>query len=866
MSIHNSQFSVTGTFNNANGDQVNYNHTTITHIHGDDEKVTECKIFSQFENVKRGYVIGMKELGSVDLSEWDWHWQNGELVWRRPKSARKTISTIQVHPDQQSKFTAIAYEGEDAQEAWEKDFKQFSRASRTGLFKLFGINRSEIPMLIFHHELIPVAHFYTKSLWMGLYMEYLRRNKRCKDEYLWMDTRRGILCSGPAGPRVIFPGLPNKDESALRALPSTLNMLEEGTCVAFFSKFGSNVDVGVLNCAWRFHERTYLDDLFPKMMEDYQHKGNNHSQLMTNYPYLEHLWRNPLHHLTIDIIGGLRFDTIYSPLLEPIARWPPEAPGPWRWSDVCGLMEKTRADETARPDQLPPIQDTTPAPVIQFILSGLPNTSTPLEFRRQLVTVWSLVDIISLMRCLSFNAHVLGNAHQDSLDAQHDLILGRAMRVKNSTAFQSIRNARHGDMRSSIMLDRNAGVNEGCEDEDLWMDTRRGILCSGPTGPHVTFPVLPKDGLVLQGLPSTLDMLEEGTSVAFFSKFGSNMDSSVLACAWRFCERTYLDDLFPKMTEAHQHKDNNHPQLMADYPYLECLWQNPPHHLPIDIISGLCFGTVYSPLLEPVVRWPPEAPGLWKWNVNGLVEETQVDGGLTRFKLVGQEGEVCLYASFSYQTFWEGWLSQSSHVFDFLKTTGHQESFCRCLISQACEEGSLSFVLLAVIHPPWIMLHSIQHEYEAYDGLLAFFDLCDVEETQPIYLFFYPLPMSISELISWMDGHTHFWSFDENGQSRIPEKEWKQWDIPVFTPCSGNDTILRSWPTHIYTALCNWQIARGFNSSTADWAQELGIPKFEIVGEMNNNQLKEIPEQPEKSGWNWLWSAFAGSDISACAC
>ncbi|ESK82434.1 hypothetical protein Moror_8580 [Moniliophthora roreri MCA 2997] len=301
------------------------------------------------------------------------------------------------------------------------------------------------------------------------------------------------------------------------------------------------------------------------------------------------------------------------------------------------------------------------------------------------------------------------------------------------------------------------------------------------------------------------------------------------------------------MTEAHQHKDNNHPQLMADYPYLECLWQNPPHHLPIDIISGLCFGTVYSPLLEPVVRWPPEAPGLWKWNVNGLVEETQVDGGLTRFKLVGQEGEVCLYASFSYQTFWEGWLSQSSHVFDFLKTTGHQESF-------------------SVIHPPWIMLHSIQHEYEAYDGLLAFFDLCDVEETQPIYLFFYPLPMSISELISWMDGHTHFWSFDENGQSRIPEKEWKQWDIPVFTPCSGNDTILRSWPTHIYTALCNWQIARGFNSSTADWAQELGIPKFEIVGEMNNNQLKEIPEQPEKSGWNWLWSAFAGSDISACAC
>ncbi|ESK82433.1 hypothetical protein Moror_8582 [Moniliophthora roreri MCA 2997] len=531
MSIHNSQFSVTGTFNNANGDQVNYNHTTITHIHGDDEKVTECTIFSQFENVKRGYVIGMKELGSVDLSEWDWHWQNGELVWRRPKSARKTISTIQVHPDQQSKFTAIAYEGEDAQEAWEKDFKQFSRASRTGLFKLFGINRSEIPMLIFHHELIPVAHFYTKSLWMGLYMEYLRRNKRCKDEYLWMDTRRGILCSGPAGPRVIFPGLPNKDESALRALPSTLNMLEEGTCVAFFSKFGSNVDVGVLNCAWRFHERTYLDDLFPKMMEDYQHKGNNHSQLMTNYPYLEHLWRNPLHHLTIDIIGGLRFDTIYSPLLEPIARWPPEAPGPWRWSDVCGLMEKTRAD-----------------------------------------------------------------------------------------------------------------------------------------------------------------------------------------------------------------------------------------------------------------------------------------GGLTRFKLVSQGGEVHLEAIFDWERFWRGWLPQASRVFDYLETTVHRESF-------------------SMVDPPWLRLQSTRREYEAYDGLSGFFDLCDaIEETRPIYLFLYPPPMVISELTSWPGGHAHFWSFDEDGQSRIPEKEWERWDIPILTPSilAYSDGLV-SWPSHIYTALRKWQIARGFDPSAAGWAQECGYPELEII-------------------------------------
>uniref|UniRef100_A0A0W0FKR8 Uncharacterized protein n=1 Tax=Moniliophthora roreri TaxID=221103 RepID=A0A0W0FKR8_MONRR len=179
MSFNNSsgfRFNGKPMFNNVHGNQVN-NHTTITaavvHMLGDDTPVTKCTISDEFETVKRGHIIGMKELGSVDLSEWDWYWQNGEVVWRQRKSAQKTISTVQVHPNQQSKFTAIIYEGEDAQKAWEDDFKQFSHASRTGFFQLFGINRSDIPMLIFHHELIPVAHFYTKTLWMNVYIEYL---------------------------------------------------------------------------------------------------------------------------------------------------------------------------------------------------------------------------------------------------------------------------------------------------------------------------------------------------------------------------------------------------------------------------------------------------------------------------------------------------------------------------------------------------------------------------------------------------------------------------------------------------------------------------------------------------------------------
>ncbi|ESK85867.1 hypothetical protein Moror_2339 [Moniliophthora roreri MCA 2997] len=574
MSFNNSSgfcFNGKPTFNNVHGNQVN-SHTTITaaviHMLGDDTTVTKCTISDEFETVKRGHVIGMKDLGSVNLSEWDCHWQNRRMVRQRCKSARKTISTVGVHPNQQSKFTAITYEGEDAQEAWEDDFKQFSHASRTDFFQLFGINRSDIPMLIFHHELIPVAHFFTDLLWMNIYINYLR-------------------------------------------------------------------------------------------------------------------------------------------------------------------------------------------------------------------------------------------------------------------------------------------IKRGCSEKDLWLNTSSGIFCEGPTGPNFIAWTFVPDASVIQALPSSLDMLEEETSVAFFSKFGSNMDSGVLQCAWWFYEETYLDDL-SKTTEDHQHEDNNHPQWTANHRYLKPLWRDPPHHLPIDIIGGLRFDTVYSPSLEPVAKWPPEAPGLWKWrDVDGFVEETQIDGGLMRFKYIGQGGEVRLKVTFDRETFQRGWLSQSACVFDLLKTTGHQESFF-------------------VVNLSWRLgLQTTRRKYEAYDGLPASSDPCDaVGETRPIYLFLYPLPMTVLELISWMGGHTHFWSFDEDGRSRIPEGEWKQWGIPILAPDIRFSIYPKSWPTHIYTALHNWQIARGFNPSTADWARECGYPEFEIIGDKKDDQLKETSEQPGKSRWIWskLWTAIPGSDISAFAC
>uniref|UniRef100_A0A0W0G3P3 DUF6593 domain-containing protein n=1 Tax=Moniliophthora roreri TaxID=221103 RepID=A0A0W0G3P3_MONRR len=198
------------------------------------------------------------------------------------------------------------------------------------------------------------------------------------------------------------------------------------------------------------------------------------------------------------------------------------------------------------------------------------------------------------------------------------------------------------------------------------------------------------------------------------------------------------------------------------------------------------------------------------------------------FKLIDQGGEVGLRVAFNWEMLWQGWLSQSSRMFDLLKMTGHQESFF-------------------VVDPPWkLELRPTQCEHTIHDTLPAPFDLRDaVEETRPIYLFLYPPPMTVLELMPWTDGHTHFWSFDEDGQSRIPEAEWRQWGIPILTLsiCGSSDGLL-SWPTYVYTALRNWQIARGFDPSTADWARECGYLELEIVRRKEGDQLEQMPEQP----------------------
>ncbi|KAK7026077.1 hypothetical protein VNI00_015723, partial [Paramarasmius palmivorus] len=128
-------------------------------------------------------------------------------------------------------------------------------------------------------------------------------------------------------------------------------------------------------------------------------------------------------------------------------------------------------------------------------------------------------------------------------------------------------------------------------------------------------------------------------------------------------------------------------------------------------------------------------------------------------------------------------------------------------------------------HPPYFELSTPWFGHHRYPFTL--------KDQPPIYLFIYPPPSSISELISWEKEHTqtYFWSLDENGQSEMSEEECGQWGIPVLEKSIDWRFMgLRSCPTNVYTGLRKWQVARGFDPSTANWAQSLGYPELEIIG------------------------------------
>ncbi|ESK84734.1 hypothetical protein Moror_603 [Moniliophthora roreri MCA 2997] len=102
--------------------------------------------------------------------------------------------------------------------------------------------------------------------------------------------------------------------------------------------------------------------------------------------------------------------------------------------------------------------------------------------------------------------------------------------------------------------------------------------------------------------------------------------------------------------------------------------------------------------------------------------------------------------------------------------------------------------------------------------------------------------MSMSELNSWIDPPTYFWSHDEAGQTKIPEDKWETLGLPTLIPralppATANLTLPRVkssfrlfwWPKYVYSAIKDWEAVPGFDPAMPDFACHPGYPELEII-------------------------------------
>ncbi|KAK7032346.1 hypothetical protein VNI00_013094 [Paramarasmius palmivorus] len=600
MSIRNSsKVSIRGKarLNNVRGNQINHSKTIITNVVG---RATEQDEYDEFEYVKRGRIVTIKEIHSRELEEREWE-PRGEGHWVAGRILRKTkrrICAIELQPDRLSsqthKFTAFIYEDDDAHSFWEDVFQEFSRNWITGSLQLFGLNRSKIPMLIFHHELIPLEHSYKSTFWGDIYLAYLSRSKDCSPFCLWMDST-GALYRGPIGP-IPYRSFTPAQETII--VPSSREMLESDASFRFLSKFKSEaLNEYVLEWArWQW-EAIHLNDLLPDVAGDLSSEDCHRFEWKTEYPYLEHVWKDTGRQFPMDLVGDLCFDTVYSPTRGAVAR-SPYINGQWM--------------------------------------------------------LWN-------------------------------------------------------------MYPGGGGV---------------GI----------------------------------GGSVS---------------------EILFIDEL-------------------------------------------TCFKLKACPDFFSFLTW---------------------------CKFEAKESTLKLEFCFESIEFERDWISQVPRFSDTLKMSETEERFF-------------------TIQPPSPGLR-ISQASRQYDGLAAFFRLCDAKELHLIYLFLYPPPMCISELKHWLDGDipTHFWSLDETGQSQMTDDELEEWGIPNFEPCLSptypDDSLrimrLHSLPPHICKALRDWQIVQGYDPSTADYAQYMDCPEYEIVDEPWAELGKTSESyQEEDQGWSSSLSPLSSMPIHTC--
>ncbi|KAJ8080348.1 hypothetical protein PM082_017181 [Marasmius tenuissimus] len=331
----------------------------------------------------------------------------------------------------------------------------------------------------------------------------------------------------------------------------------------------------------------------------------------------------------------------------------------------------------------------------------------------------------------------------------------------------------------------------GCEEEELWVDPTRGVMCRGPPGPR---PRLWLSRFDLADLPLKAELVREDVILRFLARFKSKKVDRIVVQAIALGAWT------------------DRPQQASQ--------------------PTVVLATTNTPIAV--------ANNVWESKTDSLSGRKLLGNGLTRV------GGTLAYVWLEWDRDAQyAWISQASSVFHACGTS---------LKEDLSVYSVSSFFALS---PP------AQHSSEALNPC-AFLrgDLSNERAAQrrfqrPIYLFVGSRPpgMHICKTSS-----VHHWSFCEDGHPPLSHEVCRDLGFPVELTFSYKGYISRYWPNDSYKYAHQYQILRGFDPNTTDFARHLGFESdFQPLSDSDRfEQVQEVvPSGTVASvlkmleGWGW---------------
>ncbi|KAK1230810.1 hypothetical protein PQX77_006082 [Marasmius sp. AFHP31] len=137
---------------------------------------------------------------------------------------------------------------------------------------------------------------------------------------------------------------------------------------------------------------------------------------------------------------------------------------------------------------------------------------------------------------------------------------------------------------------------------------------------------------------------------------------------------------------------------------------------------------------------------------------------------------------------------------------------------------------------------------------------CDYRFDPPYYLFVLPppqLPDMTPDIVSWILAPAeslYYWSIDHDGNSRISEANHMALGLPCFHNHSA--TLPCGWKAEIYDLVRQWQVAKGFDPTTTDFARSMGHPIVEILPQDNNRFDTDVENGKDTGPESPIFSFF----------